>query len=162
VERAAAADTDADLCGDSLSTDGPDSSCFTGSLRCGDVLEATNEGGDSDFVGEDWESWFCTPNLDRWDYDAPERSYTMDIPAGTTATFDFATPCADLDLFVVKWQEDSCPSSGVSIRECESVDDEGNGGSVSVWSDVGAQYLVIVDGRGGETGNFRLSVSCED
>lgn len=159
-------DTDVDtaLCDESLSTADPGGpACFTDTLGCGDVVEATNEGGESGFVGEDWESWFCTPNLDRWDYESPERVYSMFIPADTTATFDFETPCADLDLFVVYWQdEDSCPGSGSSIRECETVDEEGNGGHVSVWSDVGAWYVVAVDGRGGETGNFRLSVDCED
>ncbi|MDP2315972.1 MAG: hypothetical protein Q8P41_23955 [Pseudomonadota bacterium] len=157
-------DADTDLCGAELSTaapGGPD--CYTEEIGCGDVLEETTEGGDSDYSGEAWESWYCTPNLDRWEYTASERVYTMFIPERTTATFQFDTPCADLDLFVLFWQdEDTCPTSDNAIRECEAVDEEGNGGAVSVWSDVGAQYLVVVDGRGGETGNFRLSVACEE
>lgn len=165
-----AIDTDADtdtevdtaLCGETFSTAAPGGpSCFTETLSCGDVVEATNDGGDSTYVGEDWESWYCTPNLDRWEYASPERVYSMFIPARTTATFRFESPCADLDLFVLYWQEeDTCPGSGTSITDCETVDDEGSGGETSVWSDDGARYVVAVDGRGGETGNFRISVDC--
>jgi hypothetical protein len=157
-------DTDADLCDASLSSASPGGpGCYTGVLSCGDVVEATNEGGDSSYVGEDWESWFCTPNLDRHDYDSPERVYQMFIPARTTATFDFATPCEDLDLFVLYWaDEDTCPTSGAITPECEAADNEEDRDTVSVWSDVGAQYLVIVDGRDGGTGNFRVSVTCEE
>lgn len=157
-------DTDTSWCDDALSTaapEGPD--CISDVVTCGDVVTATNEGGGSDFDAENWEGWYCTPNLDRHDYDGPERTYQIFIPADTTATFDFATPCTDLDLFVFYWQtEDTCPVADNSIRECETVDDTGNGGSVSVWSDVGAYYLVAIDGRDADVGNFRFEVSCAE
>ncbi len=164
------ADTDTDvdwICDENPSTaapGGPD--CWSGTLSCGDVVVGTNEGGSNDYAGENWEDWYCTPNVDRWDYDAPERVYSLFIPAETTAFFTFDTPCADLDLFVLYWaDEDTCPTGDANIRECEAVDDTGIGGEdeiLQVWSDVGAQYLVVVDGRSGETGNWRLTVDCAE
>ncbi len=170
ADRDTDTDTDTDvewICDADPSTaapGGPD--CYTARLSCGDVVVGTNEGGTDDYEGEDWETWFCTPNLDRWDYSSPERVYQFDLPAQTNATVKFDTPCADLDLFVLNWRdEDTCPTSDAGIVECEAVDDTGIGGegeTVRVWDDEGSQYLVIVDGRGGETGNYRISVTCED
>ena len=158
-------DTDTDLtCDETFSTappGGPD--CYTATLDCGETVQGTTEGGDSTFVGEDWESWYCTPNLDRHDYGGPERVYTMFVPEGVTAYFDLETPCADLDLMVLYWQdEDVCPTSASNIRECEAGDGEGDTDDASVWSDVGAQYLVVVDAKDGETANYELTVTCAE
>lgn len=155
---------DTALCDETFPTDappGPD--CLTSTLACGDEVEGTTEGGSNVMTFDNWEGWFCTPNLDRHDYDGPERVFRIFVPEATTATFSLETPCDDLDLFVFYWQDDdSCPTAGNGILECEAGDSTSDREDASVWSDVGAWYLVAVDAKDGGTANFRLSVACQE
>lgn len=130
-------------------------------LQCGDVVEATLEGGRSVYTADDWEGWYCSVNLDRHPYDGPERAWRLDIPARTTAYVRIDTPCANLDVFAIFWEDpDSCPLPGAGLRVCETGDGDGSVDVAEVHSVDAESDLIIVDAKDGEVANFRLSVTC--
>lgn len=156
------------FCDESFSTDAPGGpECVTSVLSCGDTVDATTEGGGEAMDAENWEGWYCSINLDRHPYDGPERVFQVLVPERTFATFSLETPCVDHDVFAFYWQDtDTCPGADQSLVECEAGDDEDDDDAATVWADDsnegGSWYLVAVDAKDGETGNFRLSVTCEE
>lgn len=153
--------TDA-FCAERLSTEAPGNQCLEAEvLRCGDVVEATVAGGEATYGADSWEDWACTTNLDSHTYDGPERGWMLELPARTTATLLLETPCADLDLFAVYWQEDTCPSPATTLHVCEAGDRSGDTDTVRIVSVSAEQDLVFVDGKEREAANFRLTVNCD-
>ena len=70
---------------------------------------------------------------------------------------------ADLDVVAMAWKDtDQCPTvdSSGHIFECEMETDEGSGEINLFTVDNDRVYLVGVDGKRGETGDFSLSVNC--
>ncbi len=156
-------DTDTDaLCSENPPTTPPGDTCVTSAIACGQTIEATPAGGDSDWTGADYTAAFCFPNLDRHDYAGPERIYALDVPANTTATVTLEAPCADMDLAVVRWEQDTCPGDADPLTTCEGSDAEGDD-QVSVSWDRDTRWLVVVDAKNAadEEANFRVSVACE-
>jgi hypothetical protein len=158
------ADTDTDVdpfCDDALSTDapaGPD--CVTETIACGDEIEATTEGGSEQFVGDDYTHFFCFVNVYNRAYDAAERVYALDLPAGTTATITADAVCDDVDLAVMFWaDEDRCPTYDDGLSNCEGDDRDGSDDAVVSW-DVDSRWLIVVEPKYGEPTNFRLRVDC--
>jgi hypothetical protein len=137
---------------------GPD--CVSGSIACGESVEGTTAGGTSVFDAKNYQAWYCL--VSAGGYDGAERVFSFVQPADSVATITLRSPCADLDLFVMAWNEaDRCPSDETILSTCE-VDDAAGGGVVTdLWSSHETRYLVVVDGKTSDEDNFELSVSCE-
>jgi hypothetical protein len=76
-----------------------------------------------------------------------------------TATLD--APCEDVDLFIVDWDEDYCPTEANSVIECEAGTDSGDD-TVVIDAFPDDRFLVIVDTPDEAATNFRLSLACEN
>ena len=137
---------------------GPD--CLTSTLKCGDEVLATTEGGlrtyDEDFYGT---TAYCF--VPYTDYGGPERVYELEVSAGDTATVYLWAPCGDMSLAMVRWSEDNeCPAEETILSECEGFAADDNG-SASVWADKDIRYLVIVDSSKDIAAPFALKVECQ-
>lgn len=134
--------------------------CVTGTLRCGDIIEGNTTGGPKGWSDDFYRAHYCLPLPQH--YTGPERIYRLDVPADTRMEARLESPCADLDLFALVWQDNStCPHADHIATECEA-DDRGAGGKVQVMTDRNPKTLLIgVDGKQGATGVFRLQVTCE-
>jgi hypothetical protein len=131
--------------------------CVSGTIGCGDTLRATTGGGTSVFDSERYLDSYCFPTP-KGSHTGPERAYALEVPAGSQATVTLVSPCANLDLAVLRWQNTSrCPAAEETISECEG---HKGSGSVKMWNNRPARYLVIVDGTAPEGANFELQVSC--
>ncbi len=152
--------TDAEFCDQRLSSappGGPD--CQTGTLVCGDSVTGTTEGGLSQLGGSSYLDWFCDPTPDA--YAGPERVYLFVMEGRGQATVTLESPCVDLDLMVMHYgDEANCPSPGAGISECEASEKSGVD-TVVVSAFERYAFYVVVDGKNGNTGNYRLSVSCD-
>ncbi len=137
---------------------GPD--CVTDTVDCSSDFASTTKGGSSAMKGEDYVSWYCEVVSDD-SYSGSERVYSFLHPGTGWATFSLEAPCEELDLFVVRWGDDSCPTSAYSILECEGSKDSGDD-TVEVWNNEEAEYLVVVDGPEGDETPFGLSISCDE
>jgi hypothetical protein len=132
--------------------------CLTGELICGDVVQGTTVGGESNFDDAFYAGAFCFPPGER--HSASERVYRFSAPQDTQVTVTLDSPCADLDLAVVAWKyEGTCPVAQSPIAECEGETSPG-GGSVVIQVFNPRDYIVAVDGKDGVTGPYQLSVSC--
>ncbi len=154
-------DTDTDDC-DPLDPDpvpGPD--CLAGSLECGSSITATTVGG-SDILDEGlYEAAFCF--IPSASYGGSERVYAFPLPPDTVATLVLDSPCADLDLVVVRWEDaDRCPRSNSLVGACDADTSAGGGALEDLWGSSHAEtrYLVVVDGKDDAEHNFTLSVHC--
>lgn len=151
---------DDEFCRESFSTappGGPD--CQTATISCGQTLTGTTEGGLSQLGGDSYLDWFCEPTPDR--YGGPERVYLLVLEGRAVAHINLDSPCTDLDLMVMHYgDEDTCPSPGAGISECEGAEQVGDD-KVTVTAFERYAFYIVVDGKGGDTGNFRLSVECE-
>jgi len=136
--------------------------CVVGSLTCGDSVEGNTAGGVSNWGDDFYQKAFCTPQ--RHDYDlSPEVVYALEIPADVQAEVRLDSDCADLDVVAVGWANTKkCPSVANSNRigECEMNTDSGGGYMTLTTVGKPQTFLLGVDGKDGETGNFRLSVKC--
>ncbi len=132
-----------------------------GKLECGASVEGSSHFGATRWGDDFYQQAFCTPKRSRYD-DAPEVLYRLEVPADTKADIVLDSPCTDLDLVAVAWQLDSVPQLQHvgRVRECE-MDTKSGGGKVTLTTVGKAQtYLVGVDGKNGDEGNFRISVAC--
>lgn len=132
-----------------------------GTLECGSTVTGSSHVGAARWGDDFYQRAFCTPKRSRYD-DAPEVLYRLEVPENTQAEVVLESPCADLDVVAVAWQLDGVP--GVEhvgrIRECE-MDTKSGGGKLTLTTVDKAQvFLVGVDGKDGDEGNYRLTVSC--
>lgn len=140
---------------DSSAPGGPD--CVTAEIACGDTIEATTQGGSDEVNGDAYLAWYCAPSPD--DYEGTERAYELSFTERTQVTFDLEAPCEDVDLFVVAWGDDSCPTAANSVLECENGDSSGDD-SIVVDAFEGDRYVVFVETPDEVDTNFRLTVTC--
>lgn len=151
-----------DFCAQSFSQAPPTEDCLESeTLACGDVVEGTLDGGGTRYGASSWEGWACTVNASRHGYDGPERAWRLSLPERTSARLVLDTPCADLDVFVLYWPTDSCPTPDTLAHVCEAGDGSAAMDVARVGSVNAEQDLVFIDGKDGATGNFRLSVVCD-
>jgi hypothetical protein len=154
------ADADPDFCDDALPETppaGPD--CLSGTLACGGSITATTVGGRQDYAAEQYESWYC---LVPWSsYAASERVYALTLPGKSVASVDLYSPCDDLDLIVLRWEDEGCPDPETLIAECEADDSPAGGAIETIYSDRESRYLVVVDGKNVAEDNFTLTVTCD-
>ncbi|MSP56363.1 MAG: hypothetical protein EXR69_12290 [Myxococcales bacterium] len=137
----------------------PPLSCVSGKLWCGATVEGTTLGGLHNWDGEFYNDKFCLPG---GDYSGPERVYTLDVPEYTAATVELQSDCVDLDLVAVSftWSSGACPGMQHNIPNCDGSSDAG-GDSIELQSFANpGSYMIAVDGKGSETGTYRLTVRC--
>lgn len=134
--------------------------CISGELRCGDTVEGTTVGGESNWDDKYYATEFCFPGGD--DHGGPERAYLLHAPAYSSIRITLQSDCVDLDIAAMAFNyEGRCPTSQNSIPECEG-DAHRGGGTVLLQNFNNPRtYIVGVDGKGRETGPFRLTVECE-
>ncbi len=153
-------DTDSDFC----DPDSPDPlegpACLSGSISCGQSITATTVGGSDHFGAAHYENFFCL--IPDATYNGTERVYAMDLPAESVAEISLFSPCGDLDLVVLRWEdEDSCPTTSTAVAQCEAETTSAGGTITDLYSDRDSRYLVIVDGKENLEENFTVSVDCE-
>lgn len=134
--------------------------CSQGTLTCGSSVEGATRGSKSRWGDDFYQAKFCTPQRHDYDY-SPEAVYTLDVPADIMADVYLTSDCADLDVVAMAWPDtDRCPTSSHAISECE-MDTKRGGGKVRMTTVNNPQtYLLVVDGKKGAEGNFRLTVKC--
>lgn len=138
-----------------------DAQGVTGRIECGEQLVGHTRGGVQQFDTRFYEANFCTPaTTDHSGGD--ERIYRLSVPEGRLrpwVTLD--TPCADLDLAVIKWSGSSLPTTGSTVNDCEMFPKDGSTREiVDVTSDRATEWLIVVEGKGSEEGAFGLTVQC--
>ncbi|MDP2304849.1 MAG: hypothetical protein Q8P18_02345 [Pseudomonadota bacterium] len=151
------ATTPAFPCDSVVSTDAP-TGCLSGTLQCGDVIEGTTVGGDSNWNDDFYAGIFCFPAGD--DRSGPERVYRFQAPANQDITIKLQSDCVDLDLAVLAWEYGgSCPGVNHLIPECGG--ENRTGGDVArINTFKPREYLVAVEGKRAKAGPYRLTVTC--
>ncbi|MCB9762020.1 MAG: hypothetical protein H6739_19510 [Alphaproteobacteria bacterium] len=148
------------MCEATYPTDGPRGpGCLSGVLSCGDVLTATTQGGSEVYGAEFYGAMYCFPTYG--DFNAAERVYALELPAGTLATLHLSSPCVELSIAVARWeQRESCPTAAHLIAECEGIAGVNAGTVGPIYAQRASRYLVSVDGPAGAEGPFSLQVDC--
>jgi len=146
-------------CSPDYNTPTPRNGCIMADLQCGSIVEGSTVTGGKNWGDEFYANHFCSVERHQY-HEAPEAIYRLHVPPNLRATIKLISNCAELDLAAVGWPEDRCPTEQHMIHECE-MDVSRGGGSVVVQTVDNPQYFLVgVDGKNGETGNFRLEVSC--
>lgn len=152
---------DDDLCEQSPSSDppgGPD--CISQSLTCGSREVATTEGGDAQYIGDDYTYFFCFTNLENHTYAGSERVFAVDLDPGQTATATLYAPCEETSIAAMSWSQDSCPA-GSGVTACEGSESVG-AASVQFGGYEGAnEWIVVIDTAQTSTSVFELTLSCD-
>lgn len=139
-------------------SDAPPKGCLTDTLRCGQTVEGTIVGGESNWNDDFYAGIFCFPAGD--DRSGPERVYLLKAPANQDVQIKLQSDCVDLDLAALAWAyEGTCPGVNHLIPECEGDAKPGDGNiRLNVFKE--RDYLVAVEGKRGKTGTYRLTVEC--
>ncbi|MEQ1568352.1 MAG: hypothetical protein ABMA64_22135, partial [Myxococcota bacterium] len=153
------------MCGD-IPDGGPVAGpgCITDTIHCGETVIGHTRGGTERFDTRFYESHFCWPATE--DHEGgDERVYRLDVPEGEWRTFVWMdSPCADLDLFAMKWDGDDCPPAGANFSICEGNLVKGIGPErvelVSQRSTGPTTWYVVVEGRGDAEGAFAIHTQC--
>ena len=149
-------------CDEAIPTSRAGPSCIIDELTCGDVIEGSTIGGNGTFGDGIYRNAFCT--VERHHYDnAPEARYRLLVPSNRQANIRLDSNCVDLDVVAIAWEEtDRCPTEQHAIHECE-MDVSPGGGSITVQTvDRPQRYILAVDGKDAASGNFRLTVTCNE
>lgn len=148
-------------CDTTVTPDDYDDGCVTADIACDESLISTNEGGSTLLSGAQYASFWACAVVGSESYTGAERMYAFEHPGDGWAEITLSSPCSNLDLFAIFWEDtSSCPRDGVAVSECEGDIDSG-GGTVRIWNNEPRRYLIVVDGPSGEEDVFGLSVSCE-
>lgn len=140
----------------------PAADCALAMLKCGESVEASNEGQGKRFDDDFYQSKYCTPQRHRY-VDSPEAIWAIDLPADTQADVVLHTDCVDLDLFSIRWAEaTTCPSRSSGTGECEGSTRSGDDTVRIQTVQRPERHLIWVDGKAGATGNFRIEVQCRN
>jgi hypothetical protein len=134
--------------------------CSQKTITCGDTVAGNNATGRYHFEDDFYTGKFCSP--ERHDYEnSPEAVFLLNIPGDVQADVTMVSDCEDLDLASVQWNDRTrCPTINHTTGPCEMSTKRG-GGTIRITSvDKPESHLIIVDGKKGVTGNFRLSVKC--
>jgi len=149
-------------CGEDYPTPTPRNNGIMGTIECGGEVEGNNRKGNMNWGDDFYQKAFCTPQRNDYE-DSPEAVYELIVPANVQAEVQLTTDCVDLDLVSVGWQDTKdvpLLKHHNRIRECEFDDKPGSGHLTLLTVDRAQRFLIGVDGKYGEVGNFRLSVKC--
>ena len=87
------------------------------------------------------------------DYPGPEYTYVFEAAASGTVTVSLSDESADTDVLVLlAGSGDACDSGAACVASGMA--------KASFEATAGQRYLIVVDGYGGEAGQFRLDVDC--
>jgi len=157
-------DTGASPLCDQRVVDGPPTqACVTDQLACDTSLVDSLVNGDASFGAEAYQAWTCNWSTDdHWA--GRERVYAFHHPGTGTVDIRLDSPCADMNLFVLRWgyfeSDGECPTAESTLARSCDFDDSPGGGTISVWDSSESDYLVIVDGVDGAEDNFAISTTC--
>ncbi len=144
------------------SVDGP--GCITADIGCGDTIIGHTIGGVRRFDTKFYEKKFCWPATEQHD-GGDERIYRLEMPDGEWRAFVYLdSPCADLDLFGIKWSGDACPTMGHLVNQCEANLKRGTRGRerIELVHQGSATWFIVVEGKRDEEGPFALHVQCRE
>ncbi len=150
------------LCEQTISTGAPTQDCVTTSLSCDTRKVDTLKRGQAEYGATEYTAWYCGwTSGDPWS--GRERVYSFRHPGTGTVKFTLDSPCADMDLIVVRWgyfaSDGICPSAATTlISECEMTSSSRD--YVSIYASTPSDYLVIVDGGEDAEENFSLEIDC--
>lgn len=134
--------------------------CLSGRLHCGDRIASTTIGGESNLGRAFYAGAFCFPAVDG--HEGPERAFLLQAPPKKDITITLESDCVDLDIAAVAWSyEGTCPTENHPIPECEASNARG-GGVLRLNTFQSRDYLILVDGKDGAEGPFRLKVDCTE
>lgn len=133
--------------------------CVTRDIKCGERVYGHTKGGVKHWDMEFYNTKFCAP-MDE-DYTGPERIYRFKMPPMTSAEVLLHSPCEDLDLFGVSWDNsDTCPGLQHRVAECNGETSSG-GDSMTLFTDHNPRtFLLAVDGKDAVKAPFKLAVAC--
>ncbi len=138
--------------------------CVTDVIECDQSIIGHTRGGVKRFNTRWYERNFCTPATTQHQ-GGNERVYKFRFPddGEWRAWFTLDTPCTDLDLFVIQWDDTSCPGDKTNVNECDAQVKDGTAReraeavSDGNWVD----WLVVVEAKDGEDpGAFGLTAQC--
>ena len=141
----------------------PRRGCVMETISCGDIIEGTTKGGKNHFGDTFYTQGTFTPQHNDYEL-SPEAIYQLKLDPNVKADIRMDSNCAELDLFAMAWDKTTCPNEKHAElfrgRESEFDDYPGGGSVVLTTVDRAQNYLVGVDGKYGEAGNFRLTINC--
>lgn len=134
--------------------------CATSELKCNETIIGHTVGGNKNFDTTFYEKKFCTPATTNHD-GGQERVYRLELPEGDwSAAITLDTPCANLDLFAIRWDDAECPNPDHLVPNCEATVGDWKRKSVRVASNHKSTWWVVVEGVGNEEGAFSLTTQC--
>lgn len=151
-----------DRCDELTHGGAPQGACLSGRIECGETIIGHTKGGVQRFDTRFYESKHCMPAVT--DHSGgDERVYELQMPEGPhRAIITLDTPCADLDLAAMVWNDGECPSPGSIVNRCEGSVLKGNRrDQVEVVSQNGDRFVIVVEGKDAQEGAFGLSVQCQ-
>jgi MYXO-CTERM domain-containing protein len=118
-------------------------------LRCGDVVQASNNGG----AATDRHSYY---GCSEWSYTGPELVYAFSTGLDEPVSISLTGHSADLDLYVLG-------STACDGSDCLAYSDnsDAEAESLSFQASAGHSYIVTVDGWEDAVSSFELAVDCE-
>lgn len=142
----------------------PPKGCAMQSISCGDEVEGNNQFGEKNYDDQFYVKKFCGTQRHAYE-EAAEAIYLLTVPSNVQADVVLTSDCADLDISSISVPPDAtnrCPTLSHSVQVCE-MDQSRGGGSVRITTvDRAETHFVVVDGKDGQTGNFRLRVDCRN
>ena len=136
--------------------------CVTAVIQCDQTVIGHTVGGTHLYDSEWYDSQQCTPAVT--DHDGgDERIYRLDVPDGDwTAFVTLYTPCADLDLAGWLGTPGQCPPErSETISRCDESRWPGRKPErLTLVTQHGASWYLIVEGVKEQEGLFSLSVQC--
>ena len=146
--------------------------CVNQPIYCNDEIESTTFGSTSKLGDDFYLQAGVTPRGHSYQ-ESGDVVYELLLPGDTDAVLSLDTPCADLDLFAMTYRDGSqqCPSSTTvfkesdfSQRRSELEELKISTGSLGREDRMqgGRSYLVVIDGKSGQEGSYRLTVDCTD
>lgn len=150
---------------DDLTEGGPirDDGFTTGEIHCDETIVGHTRGGVKLFDTEFYETGFCTPATTQHD-GGDERVYIFRSPPGKHRLyFTLDTPCDDLDVTAIRWNEGGYPrlENARNLGDCEMKRQDGTEReridvpTMDEWT-----WLVVVEGEGDSEGAFALTAQC--
>lgn len=157
---------DSDKCddiGEGGMVNGPD--CATARISCDQQLIGHTVGGVDKFDTKFYEKKFCWPGT--VDHDSgDERVYKLTMPPGEWRAFvTLHSPCADLDVVGIRWDEPTCPDMSSMVRQCEMKPATGTTSETieltsQTFNGLEPSWYIVVEGKGDAEGPFSLHVQC--
>lgn len=126
------------------------------------TIEGTTKGG-ANLMGDSfYQKAACTPQRTNFYRNSPEAMYQLHVAPNTLVEIRLDSNCADLDPFAYRWERTSPPTEKHArvSDECEMDVHQGDGKVVVTTVDNEQTYLIGVDGKNGEAGNFRMTILC--